>query len=405
MRIGLLSFEYPPETGFGGIGTYTWTQARALARLGHEVHVVAGATDASPVASSWQDGVRVWRGRAPGPTRATMGRAAGWLRLWWTRRRLLTALDTRHTLARVLAEGALDAVEIPECGAEGLLCRNLLPGRAVVRFHSPAELILPYYAVNTLDRALATRLERRALGGAAAYTSPTRFLAAAARARFGIQGSIDVVPNGIDLAAFPPRDPGAAAAALDLPPGRLRVLFAGRLERRKGIDVAATVCERLLARPEVDFVFAGEDLFGEFRQRLEPRFASHGGGRVRALGRLGRIELARWLAAADVVLLPSRWENAPYALLEAMASAAAIVSTAVGGIPEILRDGSEGILVPAGDANATYAATARLLDAPELARTLGRAARARVERDFAAEPMARRSLELYGAIADRRKDA
>ncbi len=44
MRIALLSYEYPPETGFGGIGTYTRTQARALARLGHEVHVIAGAT-------------------------------------------------------------------------------------------------------------------------------------------------------------------------------------------------------------------------------------------------------------------------------------------------------------------------------------------------------------------------
>ena len=47
MRIALLSFEYPPETGFGGIGTYTWHQARALAKLGHEVHVLAGAREAT----------------------------------------------------------------------------------------------------------------------------------------------------------------------------------------------------------------------------------------------------------------------------------------------------------------------------------------------------------------------
>ena len=45
LKIALLSYEYPPETGFGGIGTYTWYQARALAKLGHEVHVLSGATD------------------------------------------------------------------------------------------------------------------------------------------------------------------------------------------------------------------------------------------------------------------------------------------------------------------------------------------------------------------------
>ena len=47
MKIGLLSYEYPPDTGFGGIGTYTWYHARALARLGHQVHVLAGAREAS----------------------------------------------------------------------------------------------------------------------------------------------------------------------------------------------------------------------------------------------------------------------------------------------------------------------------------------------------------------------
>ena len=48
MKIALMSFEYPPETGFGGIGTYTWYQARAMVKLGHEVHVLAGATSPAP---------------------------------------------------------------------------------------------------------------------------------------------------------------------------------------------------------------------------------------------------------------------------------------------------------------------------------------------------------------------
>ena len=66
MKIGLLSFEYPPETGFGGIGTYTWYQARALAKLGHEVHVLAGATGETELTTSGHDGVTVHRFRSGG---------------------------------------------------------------------------------------------------------------------------------------------------------------------------------------------------------------------------------------------------------------------------------------------------------------------------------------------------
>ncbi len=65
MRIGLLSFEYPPETGFGGIGSYTWHHARALAALGHEVHVLAGARQATELRETEHDGVcvhRYWAG-------------------------------------------------------------------------------------------------------------------------------------------------------------------------------------------------------------------------------------------------------------------------------------------------------------------------------------------------------
>ena len=66
MRIALLSYEYPPETGFGGIGTYTWYQARAMAKLGHEVHVLAGSLQANGLSSREEEGVRVHRYRADG---------------------------------------------------------------------------------------------------------------------------------------------------------------------------------------------------------------------------------------------------------------------------------------------------------------------------------------------------
>ena len=93
MKIALLSFEYPPETGFGGIGSYTWHHARALTALGHEVHVLAGARQATPLRASEHDGVRVFRFRAAGAAmRAfeTLG-TLGAFRLRWTRQRVQNA--------------------------------------------------------------------------------------------------------------------------------------------------------------------------------------------------------------------------------------------------------------------------------------------------------------------------
>lgn len=393
MRIGLLSYEYPPETGFGGIGTYTRTQARALVRLGHEVHVIAGATAPRPLDSTVEDGARIWRYHG-GPRRwaALLGRA----RLFWTRGRLATGIDMRHALGRLLERHPLDVVEVPECGAEGLLLSRLMPGRVVVRFHSPAELILPFYDVPALDRRLCSWLERRALRAGAAFTSASGYLAGEARTRLGVSAPIVTIPNGIDLAECGGEPGYDLRAALGLHPGTPVVLFAGRIERRKGADVAAAVAARLVPRRPGAFVFAGDDLFGWLeRELLPPLRALAGPGSVHHLGRVGLARSRSALAQADVVLVPSRWENCPYVVLEAMAAGRPVVASDGTGLPELVAHERTGLTAPTGDAAAHAAAVERLLDDRELALRLGAAARARVELEFSDVAIARRSLAVY----------
>ena len=200
MRIGLLSYEYPPETGQGGIGTYTWTQAQALARAGHEVHVLAGSTTLGATSSERDGEVTVWR---DGGSRAAhrLGALLGALGWWWSRNRLENGLRMRRLLRRVGSRRALDVVEVPECGAEGLFLDRRWERRKVVRFHSPAELIMPFYATRPGDRRLCARLERRGFRHAAAATSCSRFLAREVAARLAFPQPVVTVPNGIDLAA------------------------------------------------------------------------------------------------------------------------------------------------------------------------------------------------------------
>ena len=90
MKILLISFEFPPETGFGGIGTYTWYQSRALAKLGHEVHVLAGASEPTPLRSVEVDGVQVHRFRSQSKLMRALI-AFGDNSLSWTKKRFENA--------------------------------------------------------------------------------------------------------------------------------------------------------------------------------------------------------------------------------------------------------------------------------------------------------------------------
>jgi hypothetical protein len=110
MKIGLLSFEYPPETGFGGIGTYTWYQARALVKLGHEVHVLAGDRTANGITRSEHDGVQVYRFRRSGRLMQALG-LLGRQHLHWTRNRIENGLSMSHLLSHLQQKHRYDILE------------------------------------------------------------------------------------------------------------------------------------------------------------------------------------------------------------------------------------------------------------------------------------------------------
>ena len=188
---------------------------------------------------------------------------------------------------------------------------------------------------------------------------------------------ITVVPNGIELPAEPS------------PPGEL-IGTMSVLEPYKGIDVwlraAAELAER---RPELRFA-----AFGSGSQRDDL------GRLARELGLEGRLEWPGFVPTAEalgrlrVYVLSSYWENAPMALLEAMAAEVPVVASAVDGVPEIV-DESVAQLFPAGDHGALAAAVERLLSDDSLREAQVRAARRRVEERFTARANAQAMRELY----------
>jgi glycogen synthase len=239
--------------------------------------------------------------------------------------------------------------------------------------------------LSTLGAALESVGERRA----DAVIVLTRRLADRLVAEGLAPGRVHVIPSGVDLRRFarPLPDP-----APDLP--RPRVLFIGRLAAQKGVS---TLLEAVpLLRSPAAVVLVGD---GPQRAALERQAGRLGPDRVRFQGFVPHAEVPAWLAAADVLALPSVYEELGSVLLEAMAAGLPVVASAVGGIPDALGDA--GRLVPPRDPAALAAAVDELLDDPALAARLGDAARRRATA-FSWDTLAGRVREVYRAVVERR---
>lgn len=395
MRIALLSFEYPPETGFGGIGTYAWYQARALARLGHEVHVLAGAAQATPLRSSSHDAVTVYRFRADGGVMRSLRRLEKH-RLWWTKNRLENGWCMHLALKELRRSFEYDLLEMPECGGEGVLINWLQRAKTVVKFHSPAQLIMPTYDVRRLDTRACSLVERIGFRGADALTSCSRFLADEVHRKMGVRREVKVIANGIDLDLFDHARQIDAREKFALPKDRPVILFSGRMEKRKGIHLCPEICETILKRHEVAFAFAGADLFGFMEKELLPRLRAQTlKGSVHFLGKLSLEEVRSCLRQSDLYFMPSLWENCPYSCLEAMAAGRAIVASDAGGLPELIADGTNGLLARSEDVPAFVRQIERLLEDAALRERLGHEARRTVEARYTDALIAQQSLDHY----------
>ena len=186
--------------------------------------------------------------------------------------------------------------------------------------------------------------------------------------------------------------------------GPMRALGVGRLVRKKGFDVLVEACailKRLGFQCETNIV--GEN--GEHTAELRQRIAIHGlGNHVRLIGPLEQARLYTEYKHADVFCLPCRVldngdrDGLPNVLMEAMACGLPVITTPVSGIPEIIKDGHNGALVPPDDAEALANAIQRISSDRVLARNLGRAGRLTVMDRFDGDRTAVELAALFAAV-------
>lgn len=183
---------------------------------------------------------------------------------------------------------------------------------------------------------------------------------------------VSVIHNGIDPVPFQ----ATAPADLGLPTNAVVVGFVGRFVDWKGVLTLADAWRRVEPElPDAHLVLAGEgECEGEMRARLD------GARRVHWIG--FRDDVPAVMRALDVLAYPSVMEGFGIAAVEAMAAGVPVIGCRAAALPEVLDHEKEGLLVPPHDADALVAAIRRLVEDPELRRTLGQAGRRRVERRF-----------------------
>jgi glycosyltransferase involved in cell wall biosynthesis len=229
---------------------------------------------------------------------------------------------------------------------------------------------------------LVVAAERMLARGAHALVAVTPRVRRDVLARgIGADGKVVVVSLGLDLdplLAAPARR-GELRRELGVPPDAPLVGIVARLVPVKAHEVFLQAAKAIApVRPDIVFLIVGD---GDRRAELEGAARAAGlGSRVRFLG--WRADLDRIHADLDVVVLTSKNEGSPIALIEAMAAARAVVSTRAGGVEDVVTDGETGVVVPVGDASAVARAILDLIEDPARAARLGVAARASVVARF-----------------------
>ncbi len=209
------------------------------------------------------------------------------------------------------------------------------------------------------------------------FIAPSRFMADVAL-KAGVRPErIRVLPNGVAL----PEDNAAHDGGY--------ALYLGRLSPEKGLR---TLLRAQAMVPRVPLRVAGTGPLEDALRAEAPQ--------VSFLGHLGPEALQEQLRGASMVVVPSEYyENCSMALLEAMAMGKAVIATDIGGIPEQITHGRDGMLFPPGDAEALRDALTRLLNDPDLRGALGRKARATIRERFSLDAHCRGLLDIYAQLA------
>jgi len=397
LNICLVSREYPPDTGWGGIGTYTYHLAQGLAEKGHKVYVICQGFDKE---KEYMDG-KVHACRIVHPIIFNYkGRLKEFaLRLEYSRR-------IHQKICELDKNESFDIIEGPNLSAELFIHSLFRKAPLVTRLHTHYLEVIQFCDwPMTFDRKISCWLEDAAINRSDLVTCSTNAHADLIVTEVGIcLDKVEIIPLGVYLPDLNLK----FKRKFDSPV----VLFVGRLEKRKGLHILMKAIPSVLQEvPKTTFLIIGRDTLINtqspnfngrqdisFKEMVLKDFPEACLNNVKFLGYVEPGQLDLYFRNCDLFIAPSLYESCGFVYLEAMSYGKPVIGCGVGGVPEVIQDGVTGLLVPPEDPESLALAIVTLLKDKDRRFEMGRMARNHIETNFTREHMVENTLKAYSEI-------
>jgi glycosyltransferase involved in cell wall biosynthesis len=403
MRLCFLTPEYPTRPPFGGIATYVQVSARWLTEHGNRVHVLCSSR-AGPWGTERDGRIpvtfappkrvkprRLLRYGARLPGLGMLGEAyQGW-------NRIEDSLGVWLALRQLVQEAAFDLIEVADhagLGWWGLMWpRRRTP--MLVRGHFFTEL--GPSATEWPGSRFQYWMEKQCAQRADLVLTNSAHLARRYRAECHVPVErVRALPLGFELPKTQP-DPVKLLGDCE---GNPIVLFVGWVAPQKGIDVLFRAMRLVRAeQPKVRLILAGT-VTSRFRSGFEV-FLQSAGSWVQHVGAVPQDRIFAMMQRATLVVIPSRTESFGRVAVEAQLCGRPVVASAVGGLLEVVEDGTTGLLVPPEDVDALAGAILQLLNSPSFAAEMGHRARKSAEPRYEVSRVMHQQLEWYQSLTDK----
>lgn len=394
MNICLISQEYPPETGGGGIGTQTWLKAQGLSARGHAVHVVTASPDRD--GRTYKDGLAVIH-RIPEPQLPVPGFEQS---SYWLGYSAAVAVKLRSLTKEI----PFDICQFPEYCGEGFFWQSDTfaerTSKYVVQSHGPLAMFARHMGwpdVGCTIERIGCFMERTVIHHSDLVMASSQLTArfCADFYEYPIE-KIRVIHSGIDTEQFSPR-PQSDDQRFP------KILFVGNLVGSKGFDLLVDTVIRMKQRyPKICLRAIGKGDANHVARAGKRAVTAGAAENVELVGYVPHVKLPEQFAWCDLFAGPSTYEPGPgNVYLEAMASGRPVIACNTAGAPEVVLDGRTGLLIPPCDTAALETAIVTLAEDATLRRRMAEAGRQWSTENFSIQKYIDKVERLYDGLLGR----
>lgn len=361
----------------GGLDTNVKVLAKAYAEEGHKVHILY--LEAQEAVSRSHPNIKIHHQKLGNKHYYLYKGLKGFLGLSYALRMYENSQAFEKAFKRILATEKIDLVEIPEIYIRHKAFRGI---PYFVRLHSASWTWREMLGEGRFFDRYEKWTEKRLLQKAAGISSPSKMLAEHITKVLKVERPISIIPYPVETESFAPSQKSSYPV----------ILFAGRVEKRKGADLLLDATESLLRKhPDAQFVFAGK-VCSDLESRVK---ILEGNSSFQFLGVLNREVLKDWYRKAWVFCAPSLWDNSPNTIYEAMSCGTPVVASRAGGISELVEDSVTGFLFPPGNLERFSEKINLLMDDQELRNKTGENARQKALRCYSEKTIAAQTKDFY----------